>query len=69
MKVNLINEGMYRASYIITLLRVLDMQCPNRGSKLIPDLKKEDIAYSVKHSNTILLIESCDEGNGPIPKS
>ena len=33
--VTLINEGMH------ILLQMLDMQCPNRGSKLIPEQKKK----------------------------
>ena len=34
----LIIERKYKATYIITLLQMLDMQCPNRRTKLIPDL-------------------------------
>ena len=45
----LINEGMFRN----TLLGMLDTQCPNKRSKLIPDLWKEVIGIILKHSYKI----------------
>ena len=36
--------------YIITLLWMLDLQCPNKRSKLIPFLRKEILRIALKNS-------------------